>query len=76
MTFPASLRPDELAERANVDVPEDGPWETVGGFLLAELGRIPEVGDIIEACDGTFVIERMDGRRIDRVRFTPEEVQP
>jgi CBS domain containing-hemolysin-like protein len=76
VTFPASLRPDELAERANVDVPEDGPWETVGGFLLAELGRIPEVGDIIEACDGTFVIERMDGRRIDRVRFTPEEVQP
>ncbi len=74
VTFPASLRPDELAERANVDVPEDGPWETVGGFLLAELGRIPVAGDTIEACDGVFVIERMDGRRIDRVRFTPEEV--
>lgn len=74
LTFPASLRPDELAERANVDVPDDGPWETVGGFLLAELGRIPDVGDTINACDGTFLIERMDGRRIDRVRYTPEEV--
>ncbi|MFM6981749.1 MAG: hemolysin family protein [Microbacteriaceae bacterium] len=75
VTFPASLRPDELAERANVDVPDDGPWETVGGFLLAELGHIPVAGDTIEACDGVFVIERMDGRRIDRVRYTPEEVQ-
>lgn len=74
LTFPASLRPDELAERASVEVPDDGPWETVGGFLLAELGRIPVVGDAIEACDGIFVIERMDGRRIDRVRYTPEEV--
>ncbi|MEY5017990.1 MAG: hypothetical protein RL431_1039 [Actinomycetota bacterium] len=75
VTFPASLRPDELAERANVDVPDDGPWETVGGFLLAELGHIPVAGDTIEACDGVFVIERMDGRRIDRVRYTPEEVR-
>lgn len=74
LTFPASLRPDELAERAAVDVPDDGPWETVGGYLLSLLGRIPEAGDTVEACDGVFLIERMDGRRIDRVRFTPQEV--
>ena len=74
LTFPASLRPDELAERAAVEVPDDGPWETVGGFLLSLLGRIPDVGDSVEACGGVFLIERMDGRRIDRVRFTPEEV--
>ncbi|MEY4313178.1 MAG: hypothetical protein RLZZ319_687 [Actinomycetota bacterium] len=72
LTFPASLRPDELRERAGVVVPEDGPWETVGGFLLAEFGEIPEAGASIEACGGVFVVERMDGRRIDRVRFTPE----
>jgi len=69
VTFPASLRPDELRERAEIDVPDDGPWETVGGFLLSEWGHIPEVGATLDACGGQFVVERMDGRRIDRVRF-------
>jgi CBS domain containing-hemolysin-like protein len=67
--FPASLRPDELRERANINVPDDGPWETVGGFLLSEWGYIPEAGATLDACGGQFVVERMDGRRIDRVRF-------
>ncbi|OYX52957.1 MAG: hypothetical protein B7Y93_08415 [Micrococcales bacterium 32-70-13] len=71
LTFPGILRPDELADRAGVTVPDDGPWETVGGYLMAELGRLPEVGDTVEIASGTFRIERLDGRRIDRVRFTP-----
>lgn len=71
LTFPGMLRPDELLDRAGVTVPDDGPWETVGGFLMAELGRLPEVGDTVEIASGTFRIERLDGRRIDRVRFTP-----
>lgn len=71
LTFPGILRPDELADRAGVTVPDDGPWETVGGFLMAELGRLPQVGDTVETAAGTFRIERLDGRRIDRVRFTP-----
>lgn len=74
LTFPASLRPDELRERGGVDVPDDGPWETVGGFLLSQWGYLPEVGATLEACGGTFSVERMDGRRIDRVRFSPAEV--
>lgn len=74
LTFPASLRPDELHERAGIDVPDDGPWETVGGWLLSEWGHIPEVGQSHEALGGVFTVERMDGRRIDRVRFTPSEV--
>ncbi|MDO9591545.1 MAG: hemolysin family protein, partial [Microcella sp.] len=71
LTFPGILRPDELKDRAGVSVPEDGPWETVGGFLMAELGHVPEVGETVEIATGTFRIERLDGRRIDRVRFTP-----
>lgn len=73
VTFPASLRPDELRERADIDVPDDGPWETVGGFLLSQWGYIPEAGATLDACGGQFVVERMDGRRIDRVRFVSTE---
>jgi len=71
LTFPGLLRPDELLERAGVTVPEDGPYETVAGWLMSELGRLPAVGDTVDIDAGTFRIERLDGRRIDRVRFTP-----
>ncbi len=37
-TFPGILRPDELLERTDVNVPEDGPYETVAGWMMSELG--------------------------------------
>jgi CBS domain containing-hemolysin-like protein len=70
-TFPGILRPDELLERTGVGVPEDGPYETVAGWLTSELGKLPSIGDTVETEEGTFRIERLDGRRIDRVRYTP-----
>jgi len=70
-TFPGILRPDELLERTGVVVPEEGPYETVAGWLMSELGRLPVVGDSVDIPGGTFRIERLEGRRIDRVRFTP-----
>jgi CBS domain containing-hemolysin-like protein len=76
LTFPGMLRPDELLERAGVGVPEDGPYETVAGFLMSELGRLAVVGDTVEIDAGEFRVERMDGRRIDRVRFTPSDTGP
>ncbi|MEO5535429.1 MAG: hemolysin family protein [Pseudolysinimonas sp.] len=76
LTFPGALRPDELADRANVVVPEDGPYETVAGWMMAELGRVAQVGDTVDLAEGIFRVERMDGRRIDRIRFTPQEADP
>jgi CBS domain containing-hemolysin-like protein len=69
VTFPGSFRPDELLERARVVVPDDGPYETVGGFIMAELGSLPGIGDTVEIEGGTLRVERVDGRRVDRVRF-------
>lgn len=71
LTFPGSLRPDELEERAGITVPEDDNYETVAGFVMSQLGRIPEQGDIVTVPEGEFKVVRMDGRRIDRLRFTP-----
>lgn len=71
VSFPGILRPDELLERTGIRVPENGDYETVGGFVMAELGRLPVVGDEVLIEDGTLVVQRLDGRRIDRVRFVP-----
>ncbi|GLK18349.1 hemolysin family protein [Herbiconiux flava] len=70
-TFPGMLRPDELADQAGIDVPEDGPYETVAGFVMSVLGRMPVVGDTVALPDGALRVERLDGRRIDRLRFVP-----
>lgn len=71
--FPGMTRPDELAEMA-IKVPDDSAYETVGGYLMSALGRIPQKGDVVKIENGTLTVERMDGRRVDRIRFTPDEV--
>jgi len=71
IVFPGMLRPDEALEHVGVTIPEDGPYETVGGWIMAELGRIPVVGDEVATAEGVFRVVRLDGRRVDRVRYTP-----
>ena len=72
LTFPGSLRPDELQEQAGIEVPEGDNYETVAGYLLSIFGTIPSQGDSVHALGGTFTVMRMDGRRIDRIRYTPD----
>jgi CBS domain containing-hemolysin-like protein len=76
VSFPGILRPDELADRAGIRVPADGPYETVAGYVMSELGRLPIVGDTVELSDGSLRVMRLDGRRIDRLRFTPVAQEP
>jgi CBS domain containing-hemolysin-like protein len=66
------MRPDEVTEQIPLlSVPDEPGYETVGGFIMAELGRIPSPGDRVPVSEGVLEVERMDGRRIDRVRFSP-----
>ncbi len=69
--FPAELRPDELLDRTGIRVPEDDVYDTVGGYVMSVLERIPAVGDEVETEEGTVTVQRMDGRRVDRLRFEP-----
>ncbi|MCD5347714.1 hemolysin family protein [Agromyces sp. H3Y2-19a] len=74
VSFPGILRPDELEERTGIHVPENGDYETVAGFVMSALGRLPVVGDEVTIDEGTLVVQRLDGRRIDRLRFVPKPV--
>ncbi|KZE95594.1 MULTISPECIES: hemolysin family protein [unclassified Agromyces] len=71
VSFPGMLRPDELLDRTGIQVPEDGAYETVAGYVMSVLGRLPAVGDEVEVEGGRFRVQRLDGRRIDRIQFTP-----
>ncbi len=70
--FPGLMRPDEVTVQIpGLVVPDEAGYETVAGFMMAELGRIAEPGDRVGLPAGTLTVERMDGRRIDRVQFRP-----
>lgn len=73
------LRIDEVASATGYSAPQ-GEYETIGGLVLAELGRIPEAGDQVclphptdAASTGGWVatVTVMDGRRIDRILMQP-----
>ena len=71
ITFPGELRPDELRRRAGVEVPEGDVYDTVGGYVMSVLERVPSVGDEVPLDSGVLQVVRMDGRRVDRVRYVP-----
>jgi len=66
------LNLDEIAEISGLDLPE-GPYSTVGGYLMAVLGRLPQTGDEVEHDGFRLAITEVDGRRAARVRVTPPE---
>jgi putative hemolysin len=68
--FDGLLHRDELAALTEIVLPE-GPYETLAGFVQTGLGRIPAVGDAIEAHGHRFTVVEMDGRRVARVRIAP-----
>jgi CBS domain containing-hemolysin-like protein len=75
--FSAKVGIGEMAERLGVQI-EDGDFETVGGYVLSRVGRVPAVGERF-AFDGLDVeIVEAEGRRIHKVRVRrapqPEEV--
>ncbi|MEZ2370766.1 hemolysin family protein [Arthrobacter sp. RCC_34] len=72
--FPGLLRPDEVgAQIKGLVIPEDGSYETVGGFVMSSLGRIPVAGDHVAVHGGELRVVRMDGRRVDRLAFLPRD---
>jgi putative hemolysin len=59
---------DDFHEETGVEL-TDGPYETLAGYIVACLGRLPAVGDQV-AFDGLrLIVHMMDGRRISRVRL-------
>jgi len=66
--FSAKVSFDDLRERLDLEIESEG-FETVGGYILSRLGRVPAVGETFEL-DGLFVeVLEAERRRIHKVRF-------
>lgn len=76
------LRPDEASDRLGVTVPEHEDYETLGGLVTMELGRLAEVGDEVvvptdpergeEPAQLRLEVREMDGLRIETLHVSIE----
>ena len=63
----AQLRVDEVNEKLGIDIPESDLYETVAGFILYQLGHIPEVGEELVWNGLLFRVLARKGPKIERV---------
>jgi putative hemolysin len=61
---------NDFAERCGFVLPP-GPYETVGGFVMARLGRLPYPGDEVIVGAWRLVVTECEGRRVSRVSVRP-----
>jgi CBS domain containing-hemolysin-like protein len=68
MLIPGEMAIDEVNEVLDVELPE-GDWDTIGGLVFHLAGHVPREGDRIVAGPYDLVVERVQGRRIRKIRL-------
>jgi len=63
-----------LLEISSLPGEDEGDFETLGGFIMARLGRIPATGDAVRSAGYRFEVVDMDGNRVDKVLV--DQVRP
>ena len=71
--FSGKVDIDEVVQRLGVQIDREG-FETVGGYLMSHLGRVPTVGERFDV-DAGLSVEVLDAerRRVNKVRITRQE---
>jgi len=60
---------DDFEDETGLELPE-GPYETVAGYVVASLGRLPEPGDSVDYEGVRLVVRDLEGRRVSRILVT------
>ncbi len=61
---------DDVNERLGIDI-SNAEYDTVGGYVFGMIGRVPRIGDGVEAEGYRLSVEELDGRRVTMVRYVP-----
>ena len=75
MEVDARMHIDDLNSDYDLDLPEDESYDTLGGFVFAHLGFIPETGKIFELQNITFTITDAEARRIKRIKIQKQPAE-
>jgi CBS domain containing-hemolysin-like protein len=63
------IRPDELKDRTGVELPA-GDWETLAGYIIDTLDRVPDVGEVVQSPTACFEVTALSGHAIETVLVT------
>ncbi|MEX1230727.1 MAG: hemolysin family protein [Planctomycetaceae bacterium] len=69
MEVDARVRIDDLNDRYDYDLPDDGDFDTVGGFVTARVGRVPVTGEKVVWNNLRITVLKADKRKIDKLRI-------
>jgi len=69
MLIDASINLKDLREDYHIQLPESPEYETLGGFLMTTLQKIPQTGDVVEIEEKRIRIVEMVGQRISKVKL-------
>jgi putative hemolysin len=61
---------DDVNERLGIDI-SNAEYDTIGGYVFGMIGRVPRIGDGVEAEGYRLCVEELDGRRVTMVRYVP-----
>ena len=62
-----SMPVDEMADRLFIAVPQERGYHTAAGFMLNQLGHLPDIGESFDSQGWRFEVVDLDGRRIDKI---------
>jgi putative hemolysin len=72
----ASISIHDLADQHSLVFPESAEYETLAGFMITQLQRVPRGGEIVNYEGWRLTVVDMDGRRINRVKIEPRPKDP
>ena len=72
--FSGKVDIDELADRLGVEIAREG-FETVGGYLLSRVGRVPAVGEVLEVDGLAIEVLEAERRRVTKVRVRASQAE-
>ena len=69
------LNLEDFVDETGVELP-DGPYETVAGFVVSQLGELPTLGAFVDVDGHRLTVTELDGRRVARLSVTPLSGRP
>lgn len=69
------LNLEDFADETGVELPE-GPYETVAGFIVSQLGALPMLGATVDVEGHRLTVTELDGRRVARINVAPLSAGP
>ncbi|MDE3156734.1 MAG: HlyC/CorC family transporter [Acidobacteriota bacterium] len=73
--FSGKVNIDEVSERLSVPIAPQG-FETVGGYVMSHLGRVPAVGEVVEIDGLVIEVVEAERRRVNKVRVRRQTTEP